>query len=209
MTRVKICGLTNLADVECAAQAGADALGFVFAQSPRRIAPEQARDLLAAVGPYVTGVGVFANAPLDEVREVLEFTGCAAAQLHGDEEGNCVEFLSPYPVIKAVRVGEDFREAALEPYRTARALHLDTYVEGLWGGTGKRFDTRIAAGLVARGWRVIVAGGLTPANVAEVVRTVRPYGVDVSSGVEIAPGRKDHAKIREFVAAVRAADEGK
>jgi phosphoribosylanthranilate isomerase len=208
MTRVKICGLTNLAEAERAVECGTDAIGFVFAKSPRRVDPEQAREMLAALGPYVTGVGVFANAPLDEVREVLEFTGCAVAQLHGEEAENYAEFLSPYPVVKAVRVGEDFQEKMLAPHRQARAIHLDTYVEGLLGGTGKRFDTRIAAGLAKRGWRVIVAGGLTPENVAEVVRAVRPYGVDVSSGVESAPGRKDHARVRAFVAAVRAADKG-
>jgi len=109
-------------------------------------------------------------------------------------------------VVKAFRVGEDFHEAILTPYRRARAILLDTYVEGLLGGTGQRSETRVAAGLAARGWRVIVAGGLNPGNLAEVVQAVQPYGVDVSSGVESAPGRKDHAKMREFVAAVRAAD---
>jgi phosphoribosylanthranilate isomerase len=206
MTRIKVCGITNPEDAEAAAQCGADALGFVFAKSPRRIDPEQAREIIAALGPYVTAVGVFVNTPPDEAREVLEFTGCTVAQLHGDEEANYVDFLSPYAVVKAFRVGEDFHEAILTPYRRARAILLDTYVEGLLGGTGQRFETRVAAGLAVRGWRVIVAGGLNPGNVAEVVQAVQPYGVDVSSGVESAPGRKDHAKMREFVAAVRAAD---
>lgn len=208
MTRIKICGLTNREDAQCAAASGADALGFMFADSPRRVAPETAREILAEVGPLVTGVGVFANSPPDAVRQVLALSGCAVAQLHGEESAQDLSLLAPYPAIKAMRVGGDFSEAQLAPYRRARAILLDAYVPGQRGGTGERFDMSVAVGLVARGWRVIVAGGLTPENVAEVVTRVRPYGVDVSSGVESAPGRKDHAKIRDFLAAVRAADEG-
>jgi len=208
MTRVKICGITTREDAEAAVHSGADALGFMFAKSPRRIDPERVRGILAALGPYITAVGVFANAPPEEVRDLLESSGCSVAQLHGEEPADYVDLLSPYVVVKAFRVGGGFSEGILAPYREARAVLLDSYVEGLLGGTGQRFDPRVAADLVARGWRVIVSGGLTPANVAEVVRSVRPYGVDVSSGVESAPGRKDHAKIRDFLAAVRAADEG-
>jgi phosphoribosylanthranilate isomerase len=208
MTRVKVCGITNREDAHCAATSGADAIGFMFAESPRRVAPDTAREILAEVGPFVTGVGVFVNSPPDEVRRALESAGCAVAQLHGEESAQDISLLSPYPVVKAARVGPGFRDAQLEPYRGARAILLDAYVPGKPGGTGTRFDLSVAVGLVARGWRVIVAGGLTPENVAEVVRAVRPYGVDVSTGVESAPGRKDHAKIRDFLAAVRAADEG-
>ncbi len=203
MTRLKICGLTTYEDAACAAEAGADALGFVFADSPRRIDPLHAWEILTALGPFVTGVGVFVDLPLPEVRALLDLTGCTVAQLHGHEPPADIDLLSPCPVIKAVRVTGALQEEELTPYRAARALLLDSYVPGKAGGTGQRFDPSIAADLVARGWRVIIAGGLTPDNVAEVVQTVRPYGVDVSSGVESAPGRKDHAKLQDFVAAVR------
>jgi phosphoribosylanthranilate isomerase len=127
--------------------------------------------------------------------------------LHGSEDEAYLQALHPCPVIKAVRVGDSLDESELQAYRGARAVLLDTYVAGQPGGTGQRFDPSVAARLVKEGWRVIVAGGLTPENVGDVVARVRPHGTDVSSGVEDAPGRKDHAKIRQFTAAVRAADE--
>jgi phosphoribosylanthranilate isomerase len=128
------------------------------------------------------------------------------AQLHGDETEECVQSLHPYAVIKAIRVKDGVDREALSHYRSARAILLDTFVEGKAGGTGQRFDLSIACELVNSGWRVIVAGGLTPENVGEVVTTARPYGVDVSTGVEATLGRKDPEKVARFVAAVRAAD---
>jgi phosphoribosylanthranilate isomerase len=206
LTRIKICGMTNHADAECAASHGADAIGFIFAPSPRQVTPPAARAILAGVEPFVTGVGVFVNAELDAVRETLEATGCSVAQLHGDEDADFVRALAPYAAVKVFRVRDKLSMETVAPYQSARAILLDAYVPGVPGGTGERFDPRLARDLVQRGWRVIVAGGLTPDNVHDLVTTVRPYGVDVISGVEAAPGRKDHRKIQDFIAAVRAAD---
>jgi phosphoribosylanthranilate isomerase len=208
MTRIKICGITNRDDAEAAVAAGADALGFNFAQSPRRVSAEQAAAIMSDLSPFVAGVGVFVDMPAEQVRETLQVSGCSVAQLHGNEDRAYIEALSPLPVIKAVRIAGSLDDHQLDEYKRARAILLDTYVAGQQGGTGERFDPAIAARLVKAGLRVIVAGGLAPDNVAEVVAQVRPHGVDVSSGVEIRPGRKDHAKMQQFVTAVRAAEEG-
>jgi phosphoribosylanthranilate isomerase len=206
MTLVKICGITQREDADCALECGADALGFVFAKSPREVTPSQARAILDGLSPGVVSLGVFVNRPASEVRAVLSESGCRVAQLHGDEGPRDLKLLAPYPVVKVLRVRNAMGEEALAPYREAFAILLDTYSPKARGGTGQRFEESFAAGLVAKGWRIIIAGGLTPDNVAEVVSRVRPFAVDVSTGVESAPGRKDHAKIRDFVAAVRAAD---
>lgn len=206
MTRIKICGITSPEDAESAAACGADAIGFVFAESPRRITPERAREVLRLVEPFVTGVGVFVDEPVDSLKRALAASGCAVAQLHGEEPPWYIQAIAPYGVIKAVRVRGELDAAGVAGYKEARAILLDTYSARRAGGTGQRFDPQVAAGLVREGWRVIVAGGLTPENVGDVVAAVRPYGVDVSSGVESAPGKKDHAKVAAFVAAVRTAD---
>jgi len=206
MTRIKICGITNREDAHRAAECGADAIGFVFAESPRRTTPEAAGKIMAELGPFVTGVGVFVDAPVDEVKRALEVSGCTVAQLHGDEGEEYIKSLASYRVIKAIRVGASLDETNTGRYKKAGAILLDTYVAGQVGGTGRRFDPAVAARLVKEGWRVIVAGGLRPENVGEVVSSVRPYGVDVSTGVEAAPGRKDREKVAQFIAAVRAAD---
>ncbi|MBN1458708.1 MAG: phosphoribosylanthranilate isomerase [Armatimonadetes bacterium] len=209
MTRIKICGITNKEDAEAAVEAGADAIGLnFFAESPRHVTPERAAEIIAVVSPFVTSVGVFVDTSVNEVRETLRVSGCTVAQLHGAEDQDYLGALAPIPVIKVVRVGNSLETSLFEHYREARAILLDTYVAGQMGGTGQRFDPTLASGLIAEGWRIIMAGGLTPKNVGEVVAKVRPHGVDVSSGVEIKPGRKDHMKIRQFVAAVRAAEEG-
>lgn len=206
MTRIKICGITNAEDAECAARCGADALGFVFAESPRRVEPSRARAILAEVEPFITGVGVFVNSTLAEVRDTLATTGCTVAQLHGEEGAGLLDSLVPFAAMKVFHVRDQLDEQQLLPFRRARAILLDTFVPGRSGGTGQQFDHRLVADLIQRGWRIVIAGGLTPDNVYDVVRTVRPYGVDVSSGVEAAPGRKDHHMIEDFVAAVREAD---
>jgi phosphoribosylanthranilate isomerase len=208
MTRVKICGITNVEDARACIECGADAIGFVFAESPRRVTPERAREIVDACGPFVTAVGVFVNEQVEEVMRILSMTGCALAQLHGDESPSYIQGLSASRVIKAIRVSGELDEGMVNGYKGARGILLDTYVPAVAGGTGRRFDTRLAARLVQAGWRVIVAGGLTPENVNGVVKSVRPYGVDVSSGVEVQPGRKDPEKVARFIAAVRAADAG-
>jgi phosphoribosylanthranilate isomerase len=207
MTRVKICGITNIEDARWAAECGADAIGFVFAESRRRIAPEAAGEIMREMGPFLTGVGVFVDAPVEEMRRALQVSGCTVAQLHGDETEEQIGALTPYAVVKAIRVKGGVARDVLRQCRGARAILLDTYAESAMGGTGQRFDLSIASELVSGGWRVIVAGGLTPENVGEVISAVRPYGVDVSSGVEAALGRKDPDKVAQFIAAVRACPE--
>lgn len=207
MTRIKICGITCGEDALHAAECGADAVGFMFAESPRRISPEKAGEIMSDVGPFLTGVGVFVDSSVEEVRSALRASRCTAAQLHGSEPAEFVQALAPYSVIKAVRVAGSLDESIPPGYKRAKAILLDTYVPGQAGGTGRRFDPAVAARLVKEGWRVIVAGGLTAGNVGEVIATVRPYGVDVSTGVETSPGKKDPRKVAEFIAAVRAADE--
>jgi len=206
MTRIKICGITNEEDARWAAECGADAVGFVFAESPRMMAPDRVSEIMAEVEPFVVGVGVFVDTPARKVKNILASTGCSVAQLHGDESENDIDMLAPYAVVKVARVRDQLDEASLRGYKKAKAILLDTYVPGKAGGTGQRFDLSVAVELVEKGWRVIVAGGLTPENVSEVVKSVRPYGVDVSSGVEVEPGRKDPEKVAGFIAAVRAAD---
>ena len=210
MTRIKICGITNLEDARWAAECGADAIGFVFAESPRQIEAERARDILRGLGPLVTAVGVFVDRGVEEVRRALEVSGCGVAQLHGSEPPEYIEQLAPYAVVKVIRVRGALAldESGIGRYKGARAILLDTYVAGSAGGTGERFDPALASRLVQEGWRVIVAGGLTAESVSEVVVSVRPYGVDVSTGVETTPGRKDHEKVARFIDAVRAADRG-
>jgi len=208
MTKIKICGLTTLEDAVCAAEAGADAIGFVFAESPRRMEPRAVRRILTECDFLPPGVGVFVDAPAEEVARTLSASACSVAQLHGAEPAGYLDLLWPYGVIKTLRVGPGFSEELLRPFARARAVLLDTYVSGKAGGTGQRFDPHLAAGLSQAGWRIVMAGGLSPDNVGEVVRIVRPYGVDASTGLESAPGKKDYHKVRDFVAAVRAAEAG-
>ncbi len=190
-----------------AVSAGADALGVVLAASPREVSIDQAERVFARVPPFVTRVGVFVDAPPAFVAEAAEALGLHVAQFHGGEPPEACA-AAPVPVVKAVRVAETTDvAAALEPYRgTAAAFLLDTYVPGAPGGTGVAFDWERAASVPP--WaRIVLAGGLTPVNVAAAVRTARPYAVDVSSGVEERPGHKDAHAMRAFVVAVRSADE--
>ena len=204
MTRVKICGITSGEDAAAAAAAGADALGFIFVPgTPRHLSPDAAAAIIALLPPFVTPVGVFLDQPAEEILAVVSRCGLQAVQLHGDEPAALARRI-PVPVLKAVRVRDAASLEAVEGY-PARAFLLDAYVEGQPGGTGVAFPWELAVGL-ARRVPILLAGGLSPGNVAEAVRRVRPYGVDVGSGVERAPGRKDPRKIEEFIAHVRSAD---
>ncbi len=202
--RVKICGITRLEEALAAVEAGADALGFMFyPASPRQIEPAAAAAICRALPPWVHRVGVFVDVPEAHIRELVQRCGLSALQLHGRESpAFCRRF--EWPVIKAFRVRGPESLAELTDYDTAAWL-LDSYVPGQLGGTGAGFNWDLAARAVRLGRPVILAGGLTPANVAAAVRQVRPYGVDVSSGVERAPRVKDPELMRAFVAAVRAA----
>ena len=216
MTRVKICGLTNLQDALIAVEAGADLLGFIFyPPSPRAVAPERARVIAKAVrsaGSPVRLVGVFVDESLEDVRRTVRGCGLDYAQLHGAESSHTVAALMEdgIAVIKAFRVRDGVSPDEMAGYRATACL-LDTYVPGQPGGTGRTFDWHLAV-RAARQLPVLLAGGLAPDNVARAVRTVRPWGMDVASGVEAAPGRKDPDQVRNFVdavrRAVRCADEG-
>jgi phosphoribosylanthranilate isomerase len=195
--RVKICGLTRPEDVTACVQAGADAVGFVFApRSKRFVSAERAAPLVRAVPAFVCRVGLFMNATTDEVRRTLERVPLNLLQFHGDEPpAYCEQFDRPY--IKAVSMAADTDwRAVLEAHRRAAGFLLDSHAPGGLGGTGAVFDWDTIPALDAP---LVLAGGLTCENVAEAVRRVRPWAVDVSSGVEDAPGIKNAAKIRQFI----------
>jgi len=204
-TAVKICGITRPEDALAAARAGAHAIGLVFyAKSPRHVTPARAAEIIRVLPPFVTTVGLFVDATAEEVRAALAEAPVGLLQFHGDETPEfCRQFKRPY--VKAVRVkaGVDLLQYA-QDYHDAKALLLDAYVEGLHGGSGAAFDWS----LIPRGLPlpVILSGGLTPENVTEAVRRVRPSAVDVSSGVESAKGIKDAQKIAAFIKGVRNAD---
>jgi phosphoribosylanthranilate isomerase len=194
--KVKICGITNKEDAGVAADAGADALGFIFASSsPRYLAPERAADIITALPPFVTAVGVFVNATRDHICDVIEKTGVRCIQLHGEERPEDCEGYS-IAVYKAFGVDSGFDVRRLAEYATPAFL-LDARVNGRSGGSGRTFDWDVAVAAKPFG-RIILGGGLTPANVEGAIRHVRPYAIDVNSGVESAPGRKDPAKLRRL-----------
>ena len=203
---VKICGITNLADGLAAAEAGADALGFVFCeQSPRYVPIEAAASVIRGLPPFLIKVGVFVNAPEDLVLRAARECGLNLLQFHGDEPPEyCRQFglLS----MKAFRIRDAASLAAVRNYETEAWL-FDAYSPAARGGTGESFNWDLA--LQARSWGrpIFLAGGLTSENVAEAVRRARPYAVDVSSGVEAAPGKKDHAKVRAFIQAAKSVAE--
>lgn len=210
MVQVKICGITNLLDAQAAAQAGADLIGFVFVpNTPRYVAPQVAKDIVAALGTGARPrfVGVFVNAPLEQVRAILESVPLDRVQLHGGETPSMVRSLAPR-ACKSLRPRDDAEaQAQVTQYRAAVHGHqpafiVDAFDAHKWGGTGARADWAVAA-KIASNFPILLAGGLNADNVAEAIRAVRPWGVDVSSGVEHAPGLKDHDKVRQFIQAVR------
>ena len=203
MVRVKICGITNREDALFAVAQGVDALGFIFYErSPRYVHPERVGRIVSALPPFVTPVGVFVNTAREEVLAIARLTGLRAVQLHGDETpAECLGY--PIPVIRALRVGDGFDPASLSDFPVDTFL-LDTAKKGWYGGTGETFDWRVARAAAAHG-RIILSGGIDPSNVADAARTVNPYAVDCGSGVEAAPGRKDHDRIADFFEALRSA----
>ena len=203
--KVKICGVRTLDEARAAVEAGADALGFNFwPRSPRYIAPADAALIAAQLPPLVSLVGVFVNEQRERIIETAETAGLDAVQLHGDEPPEACEGFGRMPVIKALRVGDDFDCRTLERYPVAMIL-LDTRVKGAYGGTGHRFDWRKA--IEAKRYApLILAGGLRADNVAEAIASVRPAAVDVCSGIEAEPGRKDLRKLRELMAEVARAN---
>jgi len=201
---IKVCGITRREDAVHAIEHGATALGFVFwPRSPRYIAPERAAEIIAALAPGITLVGVFVNEPADGARAIAAASGVGVIQLHGDEAPEYAASLG-YPVYRSMTLVDS--DAASQDWPLGTPLLLDAADRERRGGTGVTVDWPRAAAL-ARRRRVILAGGLTPANVADAIETVNPYGVDVSSGVEAAPGIKDATKVAKFLENARVAFE--
>lgn len=201
MVKVKICGITNLEDALAAAEAGADALGFVFyPESPRFIDPGKARSIISELPVFITTVGVFVDEGEEMIRRIIRESGVQVLQFHGAESPVlCSRFREK--VIKAIRIKDAESISSIKMYPLDTFL-LDTHHKDIKGGTGRSFDWKIAEMAKEHG-RVILSGGLTPSSVGEAITLVKPYGVDVSTGVEIEPGKKDHGKIRDFIKAVR------
>lgn len=207
MTRIKICGITNIDDALMAIDAGADALGFNFVPgTPRYLKNIQAAaKIIEQLPPFITTVGLFVNADAEVVQGTADGCHLDMLQLHGEESPQFCRSLN-HKIIKAVRIKNESSVSHLSDYRVSGYL-LDTYVKGVLGGTGVAFDWQLAVKAKQYG-RIILAGGLDPDNVASAVEQVRPYGVDVSSRVEASPGRKDPVKVRAFIQNVKEVDRG-
>jgi len=206
MTKIKICGITNLDDALYAAENGANALGFVFAKSPRRMKVEDVRKIIQKLPPFVQKVGVFVNEVPSLILKIVKETGLTAVQLHGEEIPDFCSSLLPLTVIKGIRVKEEIDIKILQAYANVSAYLLDSFVEGNKGGTGKVFDWELALYAKKHGKPVILSGGLTPTNIQKALEKVSPYGVDVSSGVESKPGKKDKKKVKDFILKVNKYD---
>lgn len=205
-TRIKVCGMRDMAEVAEVVAAGVDAVGFIFVEeSPRRVDPDTVRKIVRTLPPFVDAVGVFVDQESAVVNEIVQYCGLTKVQLHGSEPPDyCGEI--DCRVLKAFRVGPASTAAELQAYAgEVSAFLLDTFQEGTAGGTGRTFDWSLPARLHPPG-PVVLAGGLTPENVGEAIRRVRPFAVDFNSGVEVAPGRKDMDRVRAAIAQVAAAD---
>ena len=208
MIRIKICGITNLADAKAAIDAGANSLGFNFYEkSLRRISTADAAQIRSTLPQEIEAVGVFVNAKPADINSLRAFVRFDAAQLHGDETPNIVSRVaSSLPVIKAFRVDSTFSMSMFDQFPDVFAFLLDGARAGQYGGTGQTTDWDFAR-RAAADRRIILSGGLKIENVAEAIRLVRPYGVDVASGLETKPGKKDHARLKEFIDEVRRAEQ--
>jgi len=203
MVRVKICGITNLEDALLAADLGANALGFIFyPPSPRKVDPEAAREIIRQLPPFIVTVGVFVNEEASVVQKLAARVGLDWVQLHGQESPEYCHSLGRR-VLKGFRIKDEDSLKALQDYRgSVQAFLLDTYKKGQTGGTGEAFDWDLARQAQDYG-AIVLAGGLTPANVVLAIKTAQPQAVDVASGVEAAPGKKDPEKLRAFFAGVK------
>jgi len=201
--KVKICGITNVEDALAAIEADADALGFMFYEkSPRNVVAKTARDIIRVLPPFVAKVGVFVNASEETVRKIIAPCGIDTLQFHGDETPEFCRKFAPLKVYKAFRI-QNLESLQPMPAYKADAWLLDSFATDKPGGTGAKFNWELAVEAKKLGRPVILAGGLTPENVAEAVQKVRPYAVDVSSGVESRPGKKDPMKMQAFVQAAK------
>jgi phosphoribosylanthranilate isomerase len=208
MVKVKICGITNLKDARQALESGASFIGFNFyKRSPRYITPSAARRILRRLPKNVKSVGVFVNESEDKVLAIAHQVDLDYLQLHGEESPDTVARLKrTLPVIKAIRVRDSFSTRQLLPYKHASAFLLDGFDRHRHGGSGKTFRWDIARG-AKRAGRIFLAGGLIPGNVGAAIRSAKPYAVDVCSGVEAKPGKKNHALVKDFMRAVREAQK--
>ena len=203
MIRVKICGITNPDDALLAIEMGAHAIGFIFAESPRRITPTKAKAIIRPLPPLVKTVGVFVNEDPVRIKEIKSFCGLDLIQLHGDESPEICQDLMPYS-IKAFRIQNEKDLKNIKRYRgTVRAVLLDTFQKGKAGGTGKPFDWSLAVKAKEAGLPLILAGGLGPENIQEAITSVQPYAVDVNSGIEKLPGKKDPVLIKQLMEKIR------
>jgi len=201
MVRVKVCGITNAVDALRAVELGADALGFIFYKGSKRyIDPRDAHRIISSLPPFISSVGVFVNQTVPEIKGAVETSGVDTVQLHGDETPEFCAML-PYKLIKAVRVKDTVNSDQVELY-PVRAILFDKHTDEMYGGTGTSFDWGVLKGInISK--KVILSGGLTPENVSRAIEIVKPYGVDVSTGVEDSPGKKNHMKMRKFIEAVK------
>jgi len=195
--RVKICGITNKDDALSAIECGADALGFVFAKSPRRVTIEQAKDIICELPPFISIVGVFVDEEIDKIQNICESCGIYTVQLHGNEPPSYIEHLNKYKIIKALRIKAKKDLEIMAGYKP-HAFLLDSYVKGVMGGTGVAFRWEIAKEAHKYG-TIILSGGLTTENIKAAIHMVKPYAVDVSSGVEASPGKKNRSLIKQFI----------
>lgn len=208
MVRTKICAITTMDDALMAVELGADALGFIFAPSPRQVTPQCARHIIRMLPPFVQTVGVFVNEDPGTIRNIMTYCGLHMIQLHGDESPRVCQHLMPY-TIKAFRIKDISSLAPIRRYQgKARALLLDTYQSGRNGGTGKTFDWDLALKAKELGMPVILSGGLGPSNIEKAVSLVNPYAVDVNSGVEINPGKKSRVLVSAFMESVNRVQAG-
>ena len=201
MTKVKICGIKTLSDAKFAVDSGADAIGFVFAESIRNVSKEKARAIVQKLPPFVTTVGLFVNDTAENIDAICRFCGLDAIQLHGNELPALLNKLKDFKTIKAFRIRNEKDIIPIKKYKPD-AILLDGYSENKMGGTGTSFDWKIVKRL-RTSIPVIVAGGLTHLNVSQAIRIVNPYAVDASSGVESFPGKKDRKLIKKFIDAVK------
>lgn len=205
MTRIKICGITSGSDAQMAVKSGADAVGFVFYEkSARAVSVEQTTAIIKTLPPFITTVGVFVNERPEKILSIADEAGLTCIQLHGGEtplECEKLSAMTSRKIIKAVRVRSEADLKNIGDYK-ASAVLLDSYKDSSYGGTGEVFDWNMAKGIPA-GCNLILSGGLTPENVSQAIRLVRPYAVDVSSGVESSPGKKDSEKIKRFIEQAR------
>lgn len=213
-TKIKMCGTKNLEDALAAAKLGVDALGFIFAdKSPRYLSPEEAGNIISELPPLIFKIGVFVDENLQEIDEIIHFLGLNGIQLHGNEPVDfCQEIARTNPscaIFKAIRVGEETQPEIFAEYRdVVDGFVLDTYMKGVAGGTGKTFDWSLIEKLkIPKPF--LLAGGLNPDNITDAIKQIQPYGVDVNSGVEHAPGVKDHIKLAQIINRVQIADTEK